>query len=156
MDFEGLVTYLCDNGLKITFAESCTGGLLSKSLTDVPGASAVYDGGVTSYANEIKTRLLGVEKSVLDTYGAVSRKCAEQMANGARHLFGADIAVSVTGIAGPGGGTPDKPVGLVYVGIADRGGVKVYRLMCKDNGRDFIRSCVCGTVLRLLYEKYGI
>ncbi len=156
MIFEKIVSYLSENGLKITFAESCTGGLLSKSLTDVPGSSEVYDGGIVSYANDIKMRFLGVERCVLDSFGAVSKPCAEQMARGARLLFGSDVAVSVTGIAGPGGGTAEKPVGLVYVGICDKDGVKVYKLMCRDNGRDSVRIQTLNTVCRLLEKKFGI
>ncbi len=156
MLFENIVKYLYENGSKITFAESCTGGLLSKFITDVSGASAVYDGGIVTYANEMKMRFLGVDKNVLDVYGAVSKQCAEQMAEGVRHIFGADIAVSVTGIAGPGGATEGKPIGLVYVGIADKNGVKVYKLMCVNNGRDGVRMQTVKTVCRLLEEKLGI
>ncbi len=156
MLFENIVNYLYNNKMKITFAESCTGGLLSKLVTDIAGTSSVFDGGIVTYANEIKMRFLGVEKSTIDTYGAVSKQCAEQMADGVRHIFGADIAVSVTGIAGPGGGSVDKPVGLVYVGIADKNGVKVYKLMCVNNGRDGVRMQTAKTVCRLLEEKFGI
>ncbi len=156
MSFEKIVSHLADNGMKITFAESCTGGFLSKSLTDIPGTSAVYDGGIVTYSNSIKMRFLGVEKNVLDTYGAVSRQCAAQMAKGVRHLFGADIAVSVTGIAGPDGGTAEKPVGLVYVGICDKNGVSVYRLTCRNSGRDGVRTQTVKTVCRLIEERLGI
>ncbi len=112
---EQLVDALREKGMKIAFAESCTGGLISAAITSVPGSSDVYDGGLCSYSNGVKNRLLGVESEVLDTVGAVSAKCAVQMAQGAKRLFDADIAVAVTGIAGPGGATPGKPVGTVFV-----------------------------------------
>lgn len=112
---EQVVNALLQKGQKICFAESCTGGLLGAAITAVPDSSAVFDGGVCSYANRIKNNLLGVSSTVLDTYGAVSASCAVQMAEGALALFAADIAVSVTGIAGPGGGTAEKPVGTVYI-----------------------------------------
>lgn len=109
---------LLSRGLTIALAESCTGGLLASALTDVAGSSAYVLGGVVSYSNEAKMRLLNVQERTLLTYGAVSPQTAAEMANGARQLFGSDLAVSVTGIAGPGGGTPEKPVGLVYLHLA--------------------------------------
>lgn len=112
---ERLVEILKLSNKKISFAESCTGGLISGALTAVPGASAVYDGGLCSYANSVKEKVLGVPHAVLEKDGAVSAPCAVAMAKGALRLFGADVAVSVTGIAGPGGGTVEKPVGTVYV-----------------------------------------
>lgn len=106
-------------GLRLATAESCTGGLVSARLTDVPGSSDVFLGGIVSYSNEAKVRLLGVPAEVLERHGAVSAETAEAMAEGARRTLGADAAVSVTGIAGPDGGTPEKPVGLVYIsGVA--------------------------------------
>lgn len=110
-----LIDTLKERGEKITFAESCTAGLLSGTFCSVPGASEVYDGGLVSYANEVKNRLLGVSNEILATKGAVSSECAEAMARGAARLFSADLALSVTGIAGPGGGSKEKPVGTVYI-----------------------------------------
>ncbi len=109
---------LTEKGLTIALAESCTGGLLASKLTDVAGSSAYVLGGVVSYSNEAKMRLLGVPENVLSNQGAVSAETAAFMAAGARTLFGSDLALSVTGIAGPGGGTADKPVGLVYLHLA--------------------------------------
>jgi nicotinamide-nucleotide amidase len=103
----------------LSVAESCTGGLIASRITDVPGSSDYFLGGTVAYANEIKQALLGVPGSVLDTYGAVSAECAQAMAEGARTSFGTDFAAATTGIAGPDGGTPEKPVGLVYIAVAD-------------------------------------
>lgn len=112
-----LVLALKEKGLKVATAESCTGGLISKRITEVPGASGVFDCGVCSYANEIKEKLLGVSHDTLSQYGAVSPQTAAEMARGARLLAGAEIGISTTGIAGPDGGTDQKPVGLVYIGV---------------------------------------
>lgn len=101
-------------------AESCTGGLVAKRLTDIPGASDVFAGGVTAYSNDLKINILGVSAEALNAHGAVSSVVAEQMAEGIRKISGADIGISLTGIAGPSGGTPDKPVGLVYFGFSLR------------------------------------
>jgi nicotinamide-nucleotide amidase len=112
---ERLFRALVDRGLSIAFAESCTGGLLSKLLTDLPGSSQVFWGGVVSYDNEAKSRLLGVDSALLESFGAVSPESAAAMSNGLLNLSGAGLGVAVTGIAGPEGGTPDKPVGTVWV-----------------------------------------
>ncbi len=104
-----------DKKLKLATAESCTGGLLGSTITDVPGASAYYLGGVISYSNDAKINILGVKKETIERYGAVSEQCAEEMARGVAELFGADIAIATTGIAGPSGGTTQKPVGTVFI-----------------------------------------
>lgn len=115
-----LVQTLTAQGKKIAVAESCTGGGIGARITAVSGSSSVFDGGVISYANEVKERLLGVRSDTLAQYGAVSEQCAKEMAQGVRALMCADLAVAVTGLAGPGGATPTKPVGLVYVGLATK------------------------------------
>ena len=112
---EAVVSRLKEQGLTLATAESCTGGLIGKLLTDVPGASTVYKGGVISYVNEIKHRLLGVEQETLDVCTAVSRETAHEMARGARERLMTDCAVSVTGLAGPDGDGTGRPVGLVYI-----------------------------------------
>ena len=112
-----LVKSLKSLNYKIATAESCTGGLVAKMITDVSGSSAVFEYGVVTYSNRAKTDLLGVSETTLATFGAVSEETAKEMALGALKLSGADIAVSVTGIAGPGGGSTEKPVGLVYIGV---------------------------------------
>lgn len=103
--------------LTLAVAESCTGGLLAHHITNVPGSSKYFLGGVIAYSNEVKVRLLGVPIETIEQHGAVSRQTALAMARGVHHLLGGDVALSVTGIAGPTGGTPEKPVGLVYLGL---------------------------------------
>lgn len=133
----------------VAVAESCTGGLLGKRLTNVSGSSDYFLGGVISYSNELKLKLLQVPNEVLEEGGAVSEKCALAMAEGVRKLTGADYGLSITGIAGPTGGTVDKPVGLVYIGIASKNGsvAKKY-VFTKD--RDFNRELSAQTALNLL------
>lgn len=113
-----LVSTLQAGGKTVAVAESCTGGLLAEVITRQPGASAVFEMGVVVYANRIKTQLLGVLPHTLDAYGAVSRETAQEMAIGLARHSGADYNLAITGIAGPGGGTPDKPVGTVYLALA--------------------------------------
>ncbi len=137
-------------------AESCTGGLIAASLTSVPGMSECYGFGVVTYANEAKEKLLSVSNETLKSYGAVSPQTAEEMANGAVEMSGADIAVSVTGIAGPGGGTAKKPVGLVYIGIALRGkGAKTYKNLF-DGNRQEVRQQTVIKALELILETLDI
>lgn len=131
-----LVAALAEKGKKIATAESCTGGMISQMITDISGASAVFDCGVCSYANHIKNKVLNVREETLATYGAVSEKTAQEMARGVRLLAGADIGISTTGIAGPLGGSKYKPVGLVYVGISTEYGLKVEKLTLGESGND--------------------
>ncbi|MBN2550894.1 MAG: CinA family protein [Anaerolineales bacterium] len=105
-------------GLRLAVAESCTGGLIGHRLTNIPGSSTYYMGSVTAYAYEAKVRLLGVRWATLEKFGAVSKETVIEMARGVRHALAADIGLSVSGIAGPGGGTPEKPVGLVWIGLS--------------------------------------
>lgn len=115
---------LKERGLMLATAESCTGGMIGELITEIPGSSAYYLGGTVSYANSVKTELLGVPANLIEQHGAVSREVAEAMAAGVRERLGADIAVSVTGIAGPDGGTPEKPVGTVWIGISSERGTR--------------------------------
>jgi nicotinamide-nucleotide amidase len=126
-------------GLRLATAESCTGGLVGARLTDVAGASDVYVGGVISYSNEVKERRLGVPAAVLARHGAVSAEAAQAMAEGALSELGADAAVAVTGIAGPGGGTPEKPVGLVYISVLAPGRAKTDRFVFPGD-REAVRA----------------
>ena len=145
-----LVGELKKRSMKIASVESCTAGLISKLITDAPGSSEVFDLGITTYSNEMKTKMVGVPEDILAQHGAVSPETAEAMALGIRRVSGADIGVSTTGIAGPGGGTPEKPVGLVYTAIAGPDGVHVTRLLIQKDGmdRDYVRQTAAETVLR--------
>ena len=127
---------------KMTFgtAESCTGGLIAKTVTDIPGASEVFYGGVVSYDNSVKSGVLGVRSETLASVGAVSEETARQMALGAKTILGVDVSVAVTGIAGPGGGTAEKPVGLVYIAACDRSGGVICERCLFDGSRDEIRN----------------
>ncbi len=111
---------LKERGLTLSLAESCTGGLLSKLITDIPGSSEYYAGGVITYSNDLKQRLLGVKASTLETFGAVSPETATEMADGTLRNLATDIAIAITGIAGPTGGTTEKPVGLVFIALASK------------------------------------
>lgn len=122
-----VVAALREAGLTVATAESCTGGGIAARITSVPGSSVVFPGGVIAYANDVKTSLLGVPDTLLSSVGAVSEECAAAMAEGAARLFGAGLAVASTGIAGPGGGTARKPVGLVYLAVTGPGGTIVAR-----------------------------
>ncbi len=116
---------LCAKGYTISCAESCTGGLLTSTLTDVPGSSAYVMGSVVSYSNDVKSRILHVTEGTLAAHGAVSPETARAMAEGVRNLMQTDVGVGITGIAGPGGGSPEKPVGLVYIAVSTLGKTSV-------------------------------
>ena len=146
-----VVEYLKDKNLKVAFCESCTGGYISKTITDVPGASDVFDCGMVTYSNEIKTRLAGVSPIALKSNGAVSEEVATQMAKGIRTLAKADIGISVTGIAGPGGGTKEKPVGLVHMGISTKNTTVTKKLNFRGN-REKIRLSTVNAVMSTLIE----
>ena len=133
---EVVVRTLTERRQSLSTAESCTGGLIGSRITDVSGSSRCYAGGVVSYSNEAKSDLLGVPPAVIDRHGAVSPEVAELMARGVRERFGTDYGLSATGIAGPDGGTAEKPVGLVYVGLASPHGVSVERHMFTQNRLD--------------------
>ena len=143
---------LLERGKTVSTAESCTGGLLAKRLTDVPGSSGYFLRGYTTYSNEAKIELLGVPAELIERHGAVSEPVADAMAIGCRNAGGTDFAISITGIAGPGGGCPPgKPIGLVFIGLADAEGVKVKRaLMGEHLTRREIRDRACKSALNLL------
>ncbi len=133
----------------VAVAESCTGGGVCEALTSVPGSSAYFLGGVVAYGNDSKTRDLGVPSGLIDQAGAVSREVAEEMAAGAMKRFGAQIGIGTTGIAGPGGGTPEKPVGTVYVSIAS-GEVRLSYHLRLPGDRDAVRGATVRRVLETL------
>lgn len=139
-------------GKTLATAESCTGGGISAALTAVPGSSAVYKGGIISYTNWVKHNLLGVDQKLLDTLGAVSAPVAEAMAVGARKALQADIAVSVTGLAGPGGDEFGNPVGLVFIGYSDRSKTISRRFLFQGD-RKAIRENACREALKLILEN---
>jgi PncC family amidohydrolase len=144
-----LGSLLSASGKTLVSAESCTGGLFSKTITELPGSSVFFLGGVVAYHNALKQRLLNVKPDTLEKYGAVSAQAAEEMALGILTGTGGSLAVSITGIAGPGGGTPDKPVGTVYIGLTSGGEVKVYKLALRGS-RSMIREHAVRKALELL------
>lgn len=148
---EKLVNLLIEKKLVITTAESCTGGMLGAYLVNVPGVSGVYHQGFITYANEAKHRELGVKNKTLKKYGAVSRQTAKQMAKGAAKHADADVAVAVTGIAGPDGGTPEKPVGTVFIGCFYHGVVKVKEFHF-EGSRSEIRELTVKNALAFTYR----
>ena len=130
---ENLVELLKARGLVCATAESCTGGGVGSAITGVPGSSAVFAGGVISYSNDVKRDVLGVSAESLDKYGAVSPQVAAQMADGVRRLLKADLAVSLTGIAGPDGGSDEKPVGLVWFGLSTPSGTRTEKCLFRGD-----------------------
>jgi nicotinamide-nucleotide amidase len=145
---------LCkEKRLTVATAESCTGGLVAGALSDISGSSAVLDRGFVTYSNEAKQQMLGVTPSTLDVYGAVSKECAEEMARGALARAQVDLAVSITGIAGPTGATPGKPIGLVYFCAASRSGrVIAHDRKFGDIGRSNVRRASVIQALAMLQE----
>lgn len=147
---EAVIPMLIEKNLKLATAESCTGGLIGKRITNVSGASKVFDCGIISYSNEIKHRILGVSEEALKKYGAVSAEVAKQMAKGALAVSGADIAVSVTGIAGPNSDGTSKPVGLSYIALADKDTVWVKELNTSRKDRDYNRFVNSSNALNMV------
>ena len=143
---------LLERGWTISAAESCTGGLVMHRLTNIPGSSAYVRGGVVTYSNEAKMALLDVREATLMAHGAVSAETAREMAEGALARFDADAAVSVTGIAGPGGGSPEKPVGLVYIGLALRGQPSQARRFQWHGDREANKAASADAVLEWLLD----
>lgn len=150
---EAVVSLLRKNGLKVATAESCTGGLIAKRITNISGSSEVFECGVVSYSNRIKNEILGVKREDLEKYGAVSETVARQMAEGVLKVSGADMAVSVTGIAGPNGDGSDKPVGLSYIGFADKNGSFATELKTSRTDREYNRYVNASNALNII-RKY--
>jgi nicotinamide-nucleotide amidase len=140
MDVAGLLDLYRNQGLKIATAESCTGGLIAASLTAVAGSSDVFDCGWVTYSNQAKSESLGVSAELIADKGAVSLEVAEAMAKGALRRSQADVAVSVTGVAGPGGGSEEKPVGLVFIGLARKDGWSQVERCLFPGNRDTVRA----------------
>lgn len=139
-------------GWTICTAESCTGGLIAHRLTNIPGSSDYVLGGVVAYSNRIKQSLLHVRQGTLIAYGAVSEQTATEMAVGARELFGADMAVSVTGIAGPGGGSAEKPVGLTYIGLAGPNDLVVVQRHVWEGDREAVKNASAEAALQMALD----
>lgn len=157
---EVVARLLRDSGLRVAVAESCTGGLVGERLTSVPGSSAYFLGGVVAYGNEAKVKLLGVPQRLLEEFGAVSAEVAEAMARGVRETFRADLGLGVTGVAGPGGGTETKPVGRVYLAVADLQSSRTVRAdFGEEPGREGVRrlasQAALNLVRRYLLERGG-
>lgn len=150
---EALGTRLKKKGLTLGAAESCTGGLLGGRLTSVPGSSSYFLGGVISYANSVKVRSLRVPSRLLVRHGAVSPECAAAMARGVRKAVGSDIGVAITGIAGPDGGTKEKPVGLVYVAVSGPGRAEAVKRLAINGPRESVRGRAVTAALRLVYDS---
>jgi nicotinamide-nucleotide amidase len=142
-------------GRRVATAESCTGGWVAKCLTDIPGSSQWFERGYVTYSNLAKEQSIGVAASVIEAFGAVSRPTVEQMAAGALHDSGADLAVAVTGIAGPDGGSPEKPVGLVWFALAQRAAPPVALQQQFAGDREAIRRAAVATALRLVIAAAG-
>lgn len=146
---------LNDSGKTVSCAESCTGGLISELFTSVPGSSGYFLGAVTSYANSVKTGVLGVSEETIARYGAVSSECVREMAEGIRRITGSDFSVATSGIAGPGGGSPEKPVGLVWIAVSSEKGTETFSHTYKNDRRRNIERFAASALnhLRIKIEK---
>ena len=145
-----IVRLLKKKRLKISFAESCTGGLLSSTITSVSGASKIFTMGLVTYSNQAKTSILKVPKQIIKKHGAVSIQCCLSMVNNLSKISKSKICVSITGIAGPSGGTKKKPVGLVYVGIKKGNKIKIHKYLFKNKGRFYIQKATVKKSLGLI------
>ncbi|MEO0205388.1 MAG: CinA family protein [candidate division WOR-3 bacterium] len=142
---------LLKKNLTLSVSESCTGGMLGSIITAIPGSSNYFRGGIIAYSNEIKNRIIGVKPFTLKKFGAVSKQTAQEMAQGVRRITKSDISISITGIAGPGGGTKTKPVGLVYIAVADRKNTVANRFVFTGN-REQVRKKACFNALKMLLD----
>ena len=149
---QDVVKLLCEKNLRLCTAESCTGGLLSGTITSVKGSSSVFELGICAYANRIKQQFLGVGVQTLEKYGAVSAQCAREMALGVCKASGAEVAISVTGIAGPDGGSPEKPVGTVFICCTYGNKTRTLHLQIDSINREFIRLETVRQALILIFN----
>lgn len=154
---EKVVKVLNEKGLVLATAESCTGGLIAKRITDVSGSSAVFNCGIVSYSNEVKEKVLGVSYKTLETYGAVSEQTVREMVKGALKISGADIAVSVSGIAGPNSDNTEKPVGLIFLAVSNGKTITVKQLNNTfiDNIRENNRQSASDEALKMILDLVG-
>lgn len=147
-----VIRHLLREGISLSVAESCTGGSFAKAVTDIPGVSAIFDRGIVTYSNRAKIQELGVKPETLETYGAVSDQTAREMAEGLHKASGSDLCLSITGIAGPEGGSPEKPVGLIYIGLWFRGELRSFRYQLRNSNRMYIRSNAVMHMFLVLYK----
>ncbi|MBR5545075.1 MAG: CinA family protein [Clostridia bacterium] len=154
---EKVVKLLNEKGLVLATAESCTGGLIAKRITDVSGSSAVFNCGIVSYSNEIKEKVLGVQHKTLETYGAVSEQTVREMVKGVLEISGADVAVSVSGIAGPNSDNTQKPVGLIFLAVSNGNKIIVKQLnnYFTENIRENNRNNASDEALKLILDLVG-
>ncbi len=149
---KSLVEKLAKKKLKISFAESCTGGMLASSVTSISGASRIFDLGLITYSNQAKIKILKVNKNIIKNYGAVSVECCKEMALNLSKISKANINVSVTGIAGPKGGTKNKPVGLVYIGIKKGKKIHIIKNIFKFKSRKSIQKATVKKTLKTIFS----
>ena len=147
-----LLKILIKKKLKISCAESCTGGLLASSITSISGASKIFNLGLVTYSNQAKIKILNVNKDIIKKYGAVSPECCYAMVNNLSKISKANINISVTGIAGPKGGTKQKPVGLVYVGVKKGNKIKIFKYLFKNKKRSLIQKATVKKALDLIFN----
>mgnify|MGYP001169703505 FL=1 len=147
---KSLINILKKKKLKISFVESCTGGLLSSTITSISGASKIFDLGLVTYSNQTKIRILKVNKDIIRKYGAVSHECCLAMVKNLSKISKANINVSITGIAGPKGGTKQKPVGLVYIGVKKRDKTQIFKCLFKSKKRSSIQKATVKKALDLV------
>ena len=147
---KNLVKKLIKKNLKISCAESCTGGMLASSIKSTSGASKVFNLGLVTYSNEAKIKILRVNKSIIKKYGAVSAECCKSMVINLAKISKAQINVSITGIAGPNGGTKNKPVGLVYIGIKKSNKLMIFKNLFKSKSRNFIQNATIKKTLKII------
>ena len=145
-----LVYKLIKNKIKVACAESCTGGMLSSSITSVSGSSKIFNVGLVTYSNQAKIKLLKVPKKIIEKHGAVSMQCCLSMVNNLKKISKADICISITGIAGPKGGTKEKPVGLVYIGIKKGNKIKINKCLFKNKNRASIQKATVKKAIKLI------
>jgi len=147
-----LVNTLIRKKLKISFAESCTGGLLASKITSISGASKIFNLGLVTYSNQAKIKFLKVNKNIIRKYGAVSHECCLAMVNNLSKISKANINVSITGIAGPKGGTKQKPIGLVYIGVKKSNKTEIYKCFFKSNKRSSFQKATVKKALNLVFR----
>ena len=145
-----LVYKLIKNKIKVACAESCTGGMLSSSITSVSGSSKIFNVGLVTYSNQAKIKLLKVPKKIIEKHGAVSMQCCLSMVNNLKKISKANISISITGIAGPKGGTKEKPVGLVYIGIKKGNKIKINKCLFKNKNRASIQKATVKKAIELI------